>query len=111
MQHHNHAALLLPIHVPNQIHHLDLGSQIEERRRFIEQENWRVLSQSHAEPGALTLSARKCLHCPVPQITKIAMIERILDRGFIFLAPLPHESLVRRASGGNQILDRKSRRH
>lgn len=86
---------------------IDLGGNVEEGGRLVQQQHRRILCQCHPDPGALSLTAGEGRDFAVAQLAEVAARQRPLDRRLVRRAPLVPEALVRQAAGRDQILDQE----
>lgn len=68
MQHHHDGGSLCAVQLAQQVEHLDLVTEIEERGRLVQEEDPRVLGEGHRDPGALALPAGEVAHRPVGEL-------------------------------------------
>jgi hypothetical protein len=88
--------------------HGQLVPKVEVRRRFVEEENPRLLRKSSRESYASLLAATQSIHPAVTVRDQVAALERPLD-GRLIGRPVSHPSaLVRGAAHGHHFPDPKT---
>ena len=70
VQHEHDRAALALVEVDEQVEHLDLVGEVEERRRLVEQHQVGALGQRHGDPDPLALAARQLVDRPVGEVER-----------------------------------------
>ena len=84
VEHHHDRAAALAHEVVEQVEHVDLVREVEERRRLVEQEDLGLLRERHRDPRALALAAGELVERARRVGRSIAGGgERRLDRGLV----------------------------
>ncbi|BDZ47529.1 hypothetical protein GCM10025866_34380 [Naasia aerilata] len=95
----------LPVEVGEQVEHLDLVREVEERRRLVEQEDVGLLGERHGDPHALPLAAGQLVDRAVREGQGVGVPQRAGDSGVIGAAPPPEPALVRVPPAAHQVGD------
>ena len=108
MQHHRDGAAALAVEPADQVEHLDLVGEVEERRRLVEQHQVGVLGERHGDPGALALAAGELVDGAVAQVPGVGQPQRLPRRPLVVGRPLAEPALVRVAAATDQVADEQS---
>jgi hypothetical protein len=95
-----HALVIEP---PEQVHHLDLVSDIEETGRLVEQHHLRLLGKRKRDPGALTFAAGEGAESTRGKRSDVGRVHRPFDRLEVGCGRPLEDALVRVAAAPNQF--------
>ena len=98
---HDGAALAL-VEVGEQVEHLDLVGEVEERRRLVEQHQRRALGEGERDPHPLALAAGELVDAAIGQVGDLGGVERRGHRRLVLDRELAHPPLVRVAAAGRR---------
>ncbi len=96
-------AAVTPVEVDEQVEHLDLMGEVEERRRLVEQHDLGALRERHRDPDALALATRQLVDRALREGERVGRLERVGDRLLVGRRPLPDPRLVRVAPARDEV--------
>ena len=105
VQHHDDRRAAVSIEVGQQIEHLDLVGDVEERRRLVEQQDVGLLRERHRDPDALPLAAGELVDGAVGEVGDPGRLERLRDHVVVVLAPAREQLLMRMPAAADEVGD------
>ena len=106
MQYHDDRHPVFPVQFLHKLQNLNLITDIQIRRRLIEEKRLRALCQRHRDPDSLSLTAGQTGKLPVTILCNIRNFHRPLDIFLVLFLMRAHQSQMRCTPKRDQPLDR-----
>ena len=103
MEDHDHGQSFFPIQPAHQLQHFQLMTDIQIGRRFVQDQNLRLLGQRHGDPHALPLAAGEGHHRPVFQVVRIRPLHGLRHDFFVPRRNAAPPVLIRIPPAGDQF--------
>ena len=103
MQHGDERVPLCLVQPGEQVEHLDLMGDVQERRRLVEQQQRRLLREHHRQPHALALAAGELVDRAQREVVDGRGAQRGGDGVLVVARPLAQQALVRVAPARDEV--------